>query len=135
MFVKLNDLFIWLGSLINNLYRESPLFILPINGNYHVLFQIKELNTDQIQLWHLHLGYINHNRIQRLVKSKILLSLILGVLPICESYIKGKMIKRLFIAKGYKAKECLELVYTSMSGPLMFMHGEVMGTPSRLLDA
>ena len=35
-------------------------------------------------------------------------------LPIYESFIGGKMAKIPFIAKGHKAKECLELVHTDM---------------------
>ena len=77
---------------------------------------MKEPNTNQTQLWHLHLGHINLSKIQRLVKSRILSPLILKDLPIYESHIKSKMTKRPFIAKGYKTKECLELVHTDMCG-------------------
>ena len=37
-------------------------------------------------------------------------------LLVCESYIEGKMTMIPFIGKGYKAKECLELVYTNVCG-------------------
>ena len=54
-----------------------------------------------------------------MVKSGIILShLILKDLLICESYIEGKMTKRPFIAKGYRAKGCLELGHINVCGPL-----------------
>ena len=77
----------------------------------------KNPSTNQTQFWYLRLGHINLNRIQRLVKSGILPSLIPEDLPVCESYIEGKMTKRPFTAKGYRAKECLELMYTDIYGP------------------
>lgn len=55
--------------------------------------------------------------IQKLVKSRILPPLIPKDLPVYESYIEGKMSKRSFIAKGYRAKEYLELVHTKVCGP------------------
>ena len=50
----------------------------------------KEPSTNQTQLWHLCLGHINLNKIQRLVKFGILPSLILEDLPVCEYCIEGK---------------------------------------------
>ena len=76
----------------------------------------KELNTNQTQFWHLRLGHINLNKIERLVKSRILPFLIPKDLLVCESCIEGKMTKRPFTIKGYRTKECLE-VHTNMCGP------------------
>ena len=39
-------------------------------------------------------------------------------LPICESCLKGKMIKRPFAAKGNRLKEVLELVHSDLCGPM-----------------
>ncbi|TYK09545.1 gag/pol protein [Cucumis melo var. makuwa] len=39
-------------------------------------------------------------------------------LPPCESYIEGKMTKRPFIGKGYRAKEPLELIHSDLCGPM-----------------
>ena len=77
----------------------------------------KKISINQTQLWHLRLSHINLNRIQRLVKSGILYFLILEDFPVCESCIESKMIKRPFTTKGYRAKECLELVHTDVCGP------------------
>ena len=43
--------------------------------------------------------------------------MILEDLPVCESCIEGKITKRPFTTKGYRVKECLELVHTDVCGP------------------
>ena len=55
----------------------------------------------------LTLGYINLNKIGRLVKNGPLRELKVGTLPVCESCLEGKMTKRPFSAKGNQAKEPL----------------------------
>ena len=95
----MNNSFIFLGSLVDNLYYVSPLFVLLSNENYHISLQTKKLKTNQIQIWHLHLGHISLNMIHSLVKLRILPSLIPKDLPVYESCIEGKMTKRLFTAK------------------------------------
>ena len=116
-FIKLNDSFICSESLIHSLYHVSPLSILPSNESYHISKKKKELRTNQTRFSHLHLGHINLNRIQRLVKFGILPSLIQNDILICESYIEGKMTKMSFITKGYRAKECLAFVHIDMCEP------------------
>ena len=64
------------------------------------------------------LGHINPNRIHGLVKSGILNSLAFEPIPMCESYLEGKMTKRPFKAKGYRATKSLELVHTDVCGPM-----------------
>ena len=59
------------------------------------------------------------NRIQRLIKSKTLCSLILEDLLICKSCIEGKRTKMSFITKGVKVKECLKLVHMNACGPFI----------------
>ena len=39
-------------------------------------------------------------------------------MPVCESCVEGKMIKRLFSSKGNRAKDLLELVNTDVCGPI-----------------
>ena len=39
-------------------------------------------------------------------------------LPVCESCLEYKMTMRPFKAKGYRAKEVLELVHTHLYGPI-----------------
>ena len=73
---------------------------------------------NQTHLWHLRLGHINLRRIQRLVKDGPLGSLQLETFPVCESCLEGKMTKRPFTDKGYRAKEVLELVHSDLCGPM-----------------
>ena len=74
--------------------------------------------VNQTQLWHLRLGHINLNRIHRLVTSGHLSPLDVNALPVCELCLEGKMTMRPFKAKGYKAKEVLDLVHTNLCGPM-----------------
>ena len=64
----------------------------------------------------MRLGHINPNRIHGLVKSGILNSLAFELIPMCESCLEGKMTKRPFKAKGYRATKSLELVHTDVCG-------------------
>ncbi|KAL4035636.1 hypothetical protein IC575_004339 [Cucumis melo] len=69
-------------------------------------------------LWHLRLGHINLDRIGRLVKNGLLNELEDDSLPPCESCLEGKMTKRPFTGKGYRAKEHLELIHSDLCGPM-----------------
>ena len=73
---------------------------------------------NQTYLWHLRLGHINLKRISRMVHNGPLGSLELEALPVCESRLEGKMTRRPFMAKGYRAKEQLELVHSDLCGPM-----------------
>ena len=52
------------------------------------------------------------------MKSGILNSLAFEHIPMCESCLEGKMTKRPFKAKGYRATKPLELVHTDVCGPM-----------------
>ena len=78
----------------------------------------KILDNDDTYLWHLRLGHISLDRINRLVKDGPLKELKVCNLPVCESCLEGKMTKRSFSAKGFRAKEPLELVHSDVCGPL-----------------
>ena len=41
-----------------------------------------------------------------------------NALPVCEPCLEGKMAIRSFKAKGYRAKEVLDLVHTDFCGPM-----------------
>ncbi|KAA0066736.1 gag/pol protein [Cucumis melo var. makuwa] len=64
------------------------------------------------------LGYINLDWIGRLVKNGLLNKLEDDSLPPCESCLEGKMTKRPFTGKGYRAKEPLELIHSDLCGPM-----------------
>ncbi|TYK29165.1 gag/pol protein [Cucumis melo var. makuwa] len=64
------------------------------------------------------LGHTNLDRIGRLVKNGLLNKLEDDSLPPCESCLEGKMTKRPFTGKGYRAKEPLELIHSDLYGPM-----------------
>ncbi|TYK20422.1 gag/pol protein [Cucumis melo var. makuwa] len=64
------------------------------------------------------LGHINFDRIGRLVKNGLLNKLEDDSLPPCESCLEGKMTKRPFTGKGYRANEPLELIHSDLCGPV-----------------
>ena len=74
--------------------------------------------TDEAYMWHLRLGHINSNRIQRLVSDGLISPLDLKNLPVCESCLEGKMTKRPFKGKGNRATQLLELIHTDVCGPM-----------------
>ena len=78
----------------------------------------KVSHSDNTYLWHLRLGHINLDRINRLVKDGPLRELNFGTFPVCESCLEGKMTKRPFSAKGERSKEPLQLVHSDVCGPL-----------------
>ena len=64
----------------------------------------------------MHLGHINPNIIQRLIKDGLLEPLDFDEFPVCESCLEGKMTKRPSNAKGRRAQKLLELVHTDVCG-------------------
>ena len=109
------------GDLIDGLYYLSPMsydvLITEIVDKHDHLAKKRKV-SNETYLWHLRLGHINPNRIHGLVKSGILTSLDFEPIPVCESCLEGKMTKRPFKAKGYRATKPLELVHTDVCGPI-----------------
>ena len=64
----------------------------------------------------MRLGYINSNRIQRLIKGGLLEPLDIDGFPVCESCLEGKMTKSPFNAKGRRPQELKELVHLDICG-------------------
>ena len=107
---------------MNNLYFLSPLSYdinaIEIVENEHNHLTKKMKVSNKTYHWHLLLGHINPNRIHGLVKSWILNSLAFEPIPMCESYLEGKMTKKPFKAKGYRVTKPLELMHTDVFGPM-----------------
>ena len=80
---------------------------------------------------HLHLGHINLNMIERLVKSGALYSLVLKDVLVCKYCIEDKMTKRPFTSEEVRGKECL-CILTCVDF-LMLKHVESMSSLSLLL--
>ena len=120
--------FICSSDLMNNLYFLSPfsydINVIEIVENENNHLAKKRKVSNETYLWHLRLGHSNPNRIHGLMKSGILNSLAFEPIPMCESCLEGKMTKRPFKAKGYRATKPLELVHTDVCGP---MHVQARG--------
>ena len=89
-----------------------------INDRSSNLKRKEPSKVNQTHLWHLRLGHINLRRIERLVKDGPLGSLQVETFPVCESCLEGKMTNGPFKAKGYRAKEVLELIHSDLYGPM-----------------
>ena len=121
--IRKNRQFIYSGTLVNDLYIINPdlstLQLNELNSTNSLLIKRKEPSKlNQTYLWHLRLGHINLKIIQRLAANGPLSSLEVEAFPVCESCLEGKMTKRPFSAKGYRAKEQLELVHSDLCGPM-----------------
>ena len=70
-------MFICSGNIVDGLYILTPdkheLYNSELDNNSHVKsLKIKFPSNDDAYLWHLRLGHINSNRIQRLIKDGLL---------------------------------------------------------------
>ena len=74
-------------------------------------------NDNETYLWHLRLGHISLDRINKITKDGPLKDLNVGYLPVCESCLEGKMTKSPFITKGLRAEEPLGLIHSDVYGP------------------
>ena len=117
--IRKNNSFICSGKMDGNLYFIKPkahsLLDTELVNNSK---RLKTSHSNKGYLWHLRLGHINQDRIQRLVKDGPLSELKEVHLPQCESCLEGKMTKRSFGAKGNRAEELLEIVHTDVCGPM-----------------
>ena len=110
--IKKDKVFICSSNIVNGLYIITPdkheLYNSELDNNSHVkLLKRKFPSISDAYLWHLHLGHINSNRIQRLVKDGLLEPLDFNEFLVCKFYLEGKMTKRPFNAKGHRASELL----------------------------
>ena len=121
--IKRDKVFICSDTIIDGLYILTPnkheLYNSKLDGNSHIKsLKRKFPSTSDAYLWHLCLGHINPNRIQRLVKDCFIEKLDFDVFPVCESSLEGKITKRPFKAKGHRANELLELVHSDVCGSM-----------------
>ena len=88
--IKNDKVFICSGNIVDGLYILSPdkhaLYNSKLDNNSHVKsLKRKFPSTNDAYLWHLRLGHISPNRIQRLIKDGLLEPLDFDGFPICES--------------------------------------------------
>ena len=86
--IKKDKVFICSGNIVDGLYILTPskheLYNSEIDGNSHVKsLKRKFPSTSDAYLWHLRLGFINPNRIQRLVKEGFIEKLDFDEFTIC----------------------------------------------------
>ena len=121
--IKKDKVFIYSGNIVGGLYIINPdkhkLYNSELDNSSHVrLLKRKFPSTSDAYLWHLRLGHINSNRIQKLVKDGLLEPVDFNEFPVYKSYLEGKITKRPFTAKRYRAKDLLELVHLDVCGPM-----------------
>ncbi|KAL0556725.1 hypothetical protein IC582_005241 [Cucumis melo] len=121
-FISKNGVYICSAKLENNLYVLRPNEAKAVLN--HEMFRTANTQNkrqrispnNNTYLWHLRLGHTNLYRIGRLVKNGLLNKLEDDSLSLCESCIEGKMTKRPFTGKGYRAKEPLKLIHSNLCG-------------------
>ena len=107
---KLEDNLYVLSSLTSKALLSTEMFKTAVTQNKRLKISPKE----NAHLWHLRLGHINLNRIEKLVKNGLLSELEEHSLPVCASCLEGKMTKKPFTGKRHRAKEPLELVHSDL---------------------
>ena len=122
--IKRHGSYICFGIKSNGLYLITPtnLEVLEIEKpNRPLNLKRKSSSSNPTRLWHMRLGHINLNRMNRLTSDDIFPSLSPDGLSVCESCLEGKMTKRPFTSKGNRAKDLLELIHTNVCRPLNLM--------------
>ena len=105
---KKDKMFIYSGNIVDDFYiltlDKHELYNSELVNDPHVKsLKRKFPSTNDAYLWHLRLGHINPNRIQRLIKDELLELLDFNGFPVCESCLVGKMTKRPFNVRGRSA--------------------------------
>ena len=116
-------MFIYSDNIVDGLYILTPdkheLYNSELDNDSHVKsLKRKFHSTSDAYLWHLRLGHINSNRIQRLIKDGLLETMDFDEFLVCESCLEGKMTKRPFNAKGRRVQDLLELIHSDVCGPM-----------------
>ena len=116
-------MFICSGNIVDGLYiltlDKHELYNSELDNKSHVKSLKRNFpSTSDAYLWHLRLGHVNSNNIQKLIKDGLLEPLDFDGFLVCESSLEGKMTKRPFNAKGRRAQDLLELVHSNVCGPM-----------------
>lgn len=123
--IKHNNKFVISGNLIDGLYFISPvgnsINCVENETSTYVLPLKRKRDVNQTYMWHLKLGHINLERLNRLVKDGPLDFLQIEPYPICEPCLQGKMTKIPFLGKGIRAAGVLELIHIDVCGPINHM--------------
>ena len=79
--------------------------------------KLKYRKISQKSLWHLRLGHIREDRLNKLKKDGLLGLLTFESYPVCESYFQGKMAKLPSIGHRKRTIEILALVHINVCDP------------------
>ena len=116
--IYLKNKMITRDHLINSLYHLRADADELINLSEQTMSAIRsKRSNDEVNLkciWHLRLGNIGEERINRLVKDSLLDSFLDESYPICESCLHKKMTKLSFVGHGERTPEVLALVHTDI---------------------
>ena len=108
------------GVLYGNLYRLElsawPSVSATLTINIVSSTKCLRLNEKYSTLWHKHLCHISRQRIERLIKDKILLDLDFTDFDTCVDCIKGKLITKMRNAKVNRCIELLRIIHTDICG-------------------
>ena len=96
--IKKDKAFICSGNIVDGFYilthDKHDLYNSKLDNYSHVKSLKRNCPfTNDAYLWHLCLGHINPNRIQRLIKDRLLKPLDFDGFLVCESCLEGKMTK------------------------------------------
>lgn len=119
-FIYLQNKLIATGSLVNNLYflnLDGNVANIEHKENNSQTKRIRDNNLNHKYLWHLRLGHIAEDRINRLAKDGHLGTCASDSYPVCESCLQGKMAKSPFVRQRERATELLALVHSDVCGP------------------
>ena len=75
-------------------------------------------NVSESYLWHCRLGHVNKNRIDRLIKKRVLKIDDCESLLTYKSYLLDKMTKSHFKKKDKRANNVLDLIHTDVCRPM-----------------
>jgi transposase InsO family protein len=125
LIVKFNNKFLASGILQDGLYiissTDNSVNCVENDNATSVLSLKRKRDVNLTYMWHLRLGHINIDRINRLVRDGPLKLSKVEPYPICEPCLQGKMIKNPFTRKGVRATDVLELIHIDVCGPLTHM--------------
>jgi hypothetical protein len=125
LIVKFNNKFVASGILQDGLYVissiDNSVNCIENDNADNVLSLKRKRDVNPAYMWHLRLGHINIDRINRLVRDGPLKPSKVKPYPICEPCLQGKMTKNPFTRKGVRATDVLELMHTDVCSPLTHM--------------
>ena len=86
------------------------------NIHFSLITSYADENVD-VNVWHMRLGHIGQQRMDRLAKEGMLGQIERVSLPTCENCLKGKMARKPF-GTGTRSEFPLQLIHSDICGPM-----------------